>query len=213
LDRAVSPLVTAFKARSERAGRPWLIIVTSDHGEMLGDHGFFRKCEPFEGSANVPLIMAGSPALKLASGQVCLQPVCLEDLLPTLCRMARVETPAVDGVDLLPVLRGKCIPVRPWLHFEHAPCYSKAQAFHAGTDGRFKYVWRPFDGRELLFDLSSDPQEEHNLAKKPAFQELLGKWRHRMIARLVDRPEGFSDGTRLIPGRRYPPVNEGTRRN
>ena len=43
--------------------------------------------------------------------------------------------------------------IREWLHFEHAPCYSKAQAYHALTDGTHKYIWRPADGREQLFDL------------------------------------------------------------
>ena len=58
-----SPLIHDFKARSEKAGRPWIIVFTSDHGEMLGDHGYFRKCEPYEGSANIPFIISGSPSL------------------------------------------------------------------------------------------------------------------------------------------------------
>lgn len=50
LDDQVAPLIADFKARSEKASRSWVIVVTSDHGEMLGDHGFFRKCEPFDGT-------------------------------------------------------------------------------------------------------------------------------------------------------------------
>jgi arylsulfatase len=153
IDHEVAPLIAEFKARSENAGRPWVVILTSDHGEMLGDHGYFRKCEPLEGSANIPFILCASPELGFRTGQRSSQPVCLEDLLPTLAELAGAECPAVDGVSLVPVLRGDDVELRPWLHFEHATCYSKSQAFHALTDGRFKYIWRPNDGQEHLFHL------------------------------------------------------------
>ena len=109
----------------------------------------------------------------------------------------------MDGISLLPVLRGQSQEVRAWYHFEHNPCYSREQAFHALADGRHKYIWRPTDGKELLFDLEKDPQEERNLAKDPSSKALLEKWRGTLIERLKPRPEGFSDGTKLIPGRPY----------
>ena len=208
LDHEIAPLIEEFQARSERAGRSWLVVVTTDHGEMLGDHGYFRKCEPFEGSANIPLIIAGSPQLAFRSGQRCDQPVCLEDLLPTLVELAGATCPKVDGVSLVPVLRRDDRQVRLWLHFEHATCYSQNQAFHALTDGRIKYIWRPKDGREHVFDLEKDPCEELDLSTDESRRELLETWRKRLIQRLASRPEGFSDATRLIPGRPYPPVFE-----
>jgi arylsulfatase A-like enzyme len=178
---------------------------------MLGDHGYFRKCEPLEGSANIPFIICGSPELGISSGRRCSQPVCLEDLLPTFVELAGTECPEVDGVSLVPELQGKQVEIRPWLHFEHADCYSKAQAFHALTDGRHKYIWRPLDGREHLFDLDADPQEEHDLSADPSERDSLSKWRSMLVQRLASRPEGFSDGQRLTPGRSYPPLNTGVR--
>ena len=205
LDEQIGPLIAAFKARSEKAGRAWVIVVTSDHGELLGDHGYFRKCEPYEGSANIPFIIAGSPSLGFKPGGRCDQPVCLEDILPTLVELARVSRPkSADGVNLVPVLRGAGRVTREWLHFEHAPCYSKAQAFHALTDGHFKYIWRPTDGAEQLFDLDRDPREERDLSKSPAVKP----WRQRLVQRLAGRPEGFSDGERLVPARPYPAVQK-----
>ncbi len=205
LDEQVGPLIAAFKARSEQAGRAWIIVVSSDHGEMLGDHGYFRKCEPYEGAANIPLIVAGSPTLGFKSGGRCDQPVCLEDILPTLVELAHISRPkTADGFSLVPVLRGTGRVGRDWLHFEHAPCYSKVQAFHALTDGHFKYIWRPADGAEQLFDLDRDPREEHDLSKLPTVKP----WRQRLIERLSDRPEGFSDGQRLVPARPYPAVQK-----
>lgn len=204
LDHEVGPLIAEFRSRSEKAGRAWLVAVTSDHGEMLGDHGYFRKCEPYEGAANIPFIIAGSPALRLQQGARCDRPVCLEDLLPTLLELAQAPCPPVDGRTLVPALRGQPSAVREWLHFEHAPCYGPAQAFHALTDGRFKYIWRPADGAEQLFDLTNDPREEHDLSGQP----LVTTWRTRLVTRLAERPEGFSDGRRLISGRPYPALQK-----
>ena len=211
LDDQISVLIRDFKARSEKTGRSWVIVVTSDHGEMLGDHGYFRKCEPYEGSANIPFIICGSPAMGFKSGLRIKQPVCLEDIMPTLLALAGTESSTrIDGINLVPVLRGRKQRIREWLHFEHAPCYSQEQAFHALTDGRFKYIWRPAHGKEQLFDLDKDIKEEHDLSNDTSHSTILKKWRARLVQRLVNRPEGFSKGGKLIAGCPYNPLNEGT---
>ena len=212
LDNEVAPLLADFKERSRKAKRPWVILFTSDHGEMLGDHGFFRKCEPFEGAANIPFLVAGSPELGFEPGLRSLQPVCLEDVMPTLLVLAGASFPKpMDGVSLVPVLRGEKRVLRECLHSEHAPCYSPQQAFHALTDGHFKYVWRPLDGTEHLFDLARDPREERDLAKVASQRAWLQEWRARLVKQLASRPEGFSDGTNLIPGQPYPALQARTK--
>jgi arylsulfatase A-like enzyme len=210
LDQQIALLISDFKARSERAKRPWVIAFTTDHGEMMGDHGYFRKCEPFEGSANIPFIIAASPALGFRPGLRVTQPVCLADIMPTMLALAGADIPEhVDGIDLTPTLRGHEQRIREWLHFEHAPCYSQAQAYHALTDGHYKYVWRPLDGREHLFDLDKDPREERDLAKLVSYRATLEEWRKRLVQRLANRPEGFVADGALVPGRPYAPLNEG----
>jgi len=209
LDEQIAPLIDEFKKRSQKAGRPWLIVLTSDHGEMLGDHGYFRKCEPYEGAANIPFLIAGSPELGFKPGLRPVQPVCLEDVMPTLLSLAAAKSPArMDGIDLTPVLRGEQRVIREWLHFEHATCYSQAQAFHALTDGHYKYIWRPLDGSEHLFDLDHDPREERDVVNADSHRALLLQCRSRLIKLLANRPEGFSDGNKLIAGRPYPPLQK-----
>lgn len=209
LDDQIGPLIKEFQKRSEKSHRPWIIIFITDHGEMLGDHGYFRKCEPYEGSAHIPFIIAGSPELGFQSGLRSDQTVCLEDVMPTLLNLAGVSLPKpMDGVDLAPTLRGGQQTIRLWLHLEHAPCYSKEQAFQALTDGRYKYIWRPLDGSEQLFNLENDPREERDLSRDSAEQATLVKWRKRLIQELSNRPEGFTDGKKLIAGRPYPPLQE-----
>ncbi len=209
LDSEIAPLVAAFKARSERAGRPWVIVFTSDHGEMLGDHGYFRKCEPYEGAANIPFIITGSPGLGFKPGLRSMQPVCLEDIMPTLLDLAGAKRPEpLSGVSLTPLLRGETQVTREWLHCEHSPCYSKEQAFQSLTDGHYEYIWRPTDGTEQLFNLDKDPREERDLSKVAEERATLEQWRGRLIQRLAGRPEGFSDGKQLIPGRPYPAIQK-----
>lgn len=207
LDAQIGPLIEEFKAHSQSRRRPWIIIVISDHGELLGDHGFFRKCEPYEGSANVPFLVAGSPELRFLAGLRSHQPVCLEDVMPTLLDLAGLTIPEpMDGISLVPTLRGAKTGIRDWLHLEHAPCYGRDQAFHALTDGHFKFIWRPTDGSEQLFNLDADGREEQDLSKSGDHRGILDQWRARLVQRLAGRPEGFSDGTRLIAGRPYPPL-------
>ena len=128
--------------------------------------------------------------------------------MPTLLALAGTRSPAhVDGVNLVSALRGQAQVIREWLHFEHATCYAPSQAYHALTDGRFKYIWRPLDGQEQLFDLDEDPREEHDLSHgSDASLAVLKEWRARLVKRLARRPEGFSKDGKLVPGRKYPPL-------
>ena len=71
-----------------------------------------------------------------------------------------------------------------------------------------KYIWRPLDGKEQLFDLDQDIREEHDLAPVEGERNKLIKWRMRIVKRLAGRHEGFSDGSKLIAGRPYPPLTE-----
>ena len=75
---------------------------------MLGDHGYFRKCEPYEGSANIPFIIAASPDLKFTAGLRPAQPVCLEDIMPTLLELAGVPVhEQMTGKSLVNILRSE----------------------------------------------------------------------------------------------------------
>ena len=84
-----------------------LIVVTGDHGEMLGEHGelnhgFFI----YEGALRVPLVMR-VPRAPAAARQVDI-PVSLIDIVPTILSLVGAEVPKeVQGVDLSPWLAGR----------------------------------------------------------------------------------------------------------
>ncbi len=176
-----------------------IIIFTSDHGEMLGDHYRFRKSLAYEGSARVPFLLSAPLRFRANRMHVVDAPATHADIMPTLLDMLGIEIPAsVDGLSLYPHLRGETpAEWRECLHIEHSP-------FHQClTDGREKYIWRPHDGREQLFDMDADPHELHDLAPDPAAADRLALWRERLIAKLRARPEGFVKDGQLVKGRPY----------
>ena len=78
-----------------------LILYTSDHGEMAGSHGLMGKCNLYEGSIGVPLIMAGQ---NIPSGNVITENVSHVDLFPTLIEALSMEFRDEDN-DLLVMAR------------------------------------------------------------------------------------------------------------
>ena len=121
--------------------------------------------------------------------------------MPTLLEFAGAGIPdTVEGRSMLPLLRGESAEWHEYVHIEHAPTH------HCLTDGEGKYIWFVADGREQFFRLTDDPTECHDLTTDPREAGQISHWRRLLVNELEDRAEGFSDGTRLIPGRPYPAV-------
>lgn len=200
LDDQIHRLLNQVTGVDKMTGNNTAVIMTSDHGEMLGDHYFWRKSLPYEGAARIPFLIRAPERFGVKTNSVIDVPVGLEDIMPTVLDMAGVDIPdSVDGRSLLPLLQGKTDPDRrPYIHIECAP------RFHALTDGKNKYIWFAADGREQFFDLENDPAECHNLAPDPEYFDKLTAWRKLLIKELTDRPEGFTDGKSLISGQPYP---------
>ncbi len=187
-----------------------IVVFVSDHGEMLGDHQYFQKGQACEGSARIPFLMTFPDTMGIERGQVRDEPVELMDVMPTLLDAAACAIPdTVDGQSLLPLLCGKLTEWRQYLHGECAhdnggAVYEPDLCMHYITDGQRKYVWRPDNGRELFFDIQSDPTESNDLSNDAVHADELSFWRQRLVEQLADRPEGFSDGRLLIAQGRTP---------
>jgi arylsulfatase len=122
--------------------------------------------------------------------------------LPTFLDAAGAPIPGnLDGKSLLNLVRGNTKDWRPWIDLEHSMCYDEDH-WTALTDGRFKYSYFAYDGREQLFDLAKDPGELHNLADEPASEQVLKEWRERMVQHLSERGEEFVSGGKLVIRRR-----------
>jgi arylsulfatase len=191
--------------------RDTLILFTSDHGEMLGDHNMFRKTFAYESSARVPFFVRPPDSWGYPSEVVLDTPVGLQDIMPTFLDAAAAEVPtSVTGSSLMPLMRGETSGWREYLHGEHAGCYNYDDGVHFLTDGIEKYIWYSQTNREHLFNLNEDPNELCDLSGHAAHEEALKVWRARMADSLAERPEGFSDGSRLISGRPHDVLVPGT---
>lgn len=178
------------------------IFFTSDHGEMLGDHHMFRKTFAYESSARIPMFARAPRSMNYPAEIVSCAPVGLQDVMPTLLEAAGVPVPdSVTGRSLLPLMRGEEGAWRSILHGEHAGCYRYEDGMHFLTDGHWKYVWYSQTGREHLFHLDEDPNELRDWALRPGADSKLAGWREALVDALRDRPEGFTDGRRLVTGR------------
>ncbi len=179
-----------------------IVIFLSDHGEMLGDHGWIRKRSAYEASAHIPFIVWMPPAMAaeygITPGTVVEDPVELMDVLPTVMDFAGVKTPDdVDGVSLLDAMRTGHLD-RKYIHGE---C-SRLETINSGmqylTDGKEKYIWYPALGKEQYFDLLNDRNEIHDLAKTGKAQDRIKYWREILIKELEGRPEGFVKDGKLV---------------
>lgn len=182
-------------------GDDTVICFTSDHGEMLGDHNMWRKGYPYEGSARIPLILAGAG---IAPGRIIEPVVELRDIMPTLLAAAGIDTPQdIDGVSLMPNISvGSETPqrnIREYLHGEHAILNQSMQWIRADE---WKYVWLSETGAEQLFNLKADPDECTDLAKLDGSQTVLRSLRSALITELTDRQEGYVSEGRLVSGRK-----------
>jgi len=200
IDHQINRLFTALI--EHRLWHNTAIVFVSDHGEMLFDHGLVAKGLPYQASAGVPLIIRPPLTMRLRPGQVLSQPVELRDILPTLCDLAGLPIPAgVDGMSVLPLLRGEQPEWRGWIHGEHE---RQAYSNHWLTDGVMKYAWYSQSGAEQLFDLSQDPQECRDLSSERPAE--LALWRSRLVQELEGREEGYVQDGSLVVGRPAVPV-------
>jgi arylsulfatase A-like enzyme len=181
IDEQFGRLIDALERSGQLADT--LVIFTSDHGEMLGDHGLTHKGSRFyEGLVRVPLIMSWPGTV--GRGVVSDALVELTDIAPTLMEAAGLPVPAdTQGRSLLPMLTGESSTERhrEFVRSEFYDALALPDATRATMyrDRRWKLVVYHDHGLGELFDLETDPGEFDNLWDHPAHQtlklELLGR--------------------------------------
>ena len=184
-----------------------LILFTSDHGDMMGDHHLHRKCYAYEGSARIPFLIRYPNGWDLPTGKF-ENVVALQDVMPTLLEVAGVSIPeTVTGKSILRAIRGE--KWREFMHGEHSPSRGLGPAMQYLTDGKEKYIYFPEAGEEQFFDLTKDRQELHNLAQDASCAERVAMWRERLIKILAERGDPVTDGKKLLVRKEWwPPVVE-----
>ncbi len=154
----------------------WIVVYTSDHGEMLGEHGVWEKQKFYEASVRVPLIARWPAAF--AGGRTRQENVNLCDLFATLCDLAGLPIPpGLDSRSLAPLLHGA-----------ENPAWDDESVSQFGSHnlmikrGYLKYQYYGEESPELLFDLHADPGETTNFLAAPAYADDLARFRARRAA-------------------------------
>jgi len=163
-----------------------IIVYTSDHGEMMGEHRLWEKRTWHEDSARVPLlIQTPEQRASVSPGARIDTPVSLADLFPTLADLAEASYPDdLEGRSLRhSVATGEEPEARPIVYEYLYPRFGDATMYRAVRSENYKLI--NFEGHDdLLFDLEADPNEQANLADQPTEEH------ERVIAELREVAEG-----------------------
>ncbi len=189
IDTWMGRLLAAVEERGEIDNT--LVVFSSDHGEMLGDHGLWMKRLPQQASVGVPLVIAG-PGVRRGASTPAL--VSLMDLAATFVDFAGAAVPqGMDSRSLRPVLDGSSDSHREFL-------LSGLNPWRCVTDGRLKLIRGHAGGKAvggsnlpaypagdagtapLLYDIQEDPFENDDLARRaPSDVERLTKAMHGLV--------------------------------
>jgi len=156
-----------------------IVVFCSDHGDMLGERGLWFKMSFLEGSARVPLTIAGK---NIAAGLIG-EPTSNLDILPTLCDLAGIDMSAImpwtDGQSLKPLIEGQGRSEPVLMEYAAEGSYAPLVGIR---EGRYKFIHCEIDPPQL-FDLESDPRERTNLAADPAHAGLVAAFMEKVRAR------------------------------
>jgi choline-sulfatase len=135
-------------------------LFTSDHGEMLGEKGFWTKSCMYDSAARVPLIIAG-PGI---DASIRTDPVSLIDIAPTIAKAMGASARGFSGHDLRDVPKGS----RTVLSEYHDGGSSVGITMVRWNDGAdaWKYIHYAEGNPAQLFNLTDDPKEETDLASQ-----------------------------------------------
>ncbi|MCR9085845.1 MAG: sulfatase-like hydrolase/transferase [Rhodobacteraceae bacterium] len=175
-----------------------IIMFTSDHGDMLGNHDMAAKRIFYESSANIPMILSankGNP--KAAEGAVDDRLVGFADVMPTLLDLCDIAPPAtVDGISMVGAETREAL---------YGECGEDDHATRMIRDARYKLIYYPLGNHSQLFDLAEDPHEMTDLARDPDHDDTLARLHDRLVAQIYGTDLDWISGGTLVgkPDRPY----------
>ena len=149
-----------------------IVILASDHGELLGDHGLWLK-GPFlyQGLINTPLLMH-VPGIQPRVSRGLVSAV---DIAPTILELTGCPVPSyVDGISQAPHIRDEAVRVREACMIEYRNGYDCDVCVNAIVGEDYKYVIYE-TGEEEYTDLAQDPEERRNVAGEDAYEQAVSK--------------------------------------
>jgi arylsulfatase A-like enzyme len=175
MDEQIGRILKALDDSGQRDNT--IIIFTADHGLAIGSHGLVGKQNMYEHTINVPLIIAGPG---IPAGQRRAAQCHLRDLCPTICDLAGITAPQVDGQSLVPILRSEKHEIYPFIvgYFQDSQRMIR--------EGDWKLAWYPKINRWQLFNLADDPNELRDRIGESAQAERITDLRRKLVTWLND---------------------------
>lgn len=159
-----------------------LILLSADHGELLGDYGSVGKRCMLDAACRVPLVVRYPRPRSANAGTQCSIPVSLLDIYPTFLSAAECAKYTVcdEGLPLDHIAQGKTNRDAVYSQFQ-----TGSYGLYMITTQKHKYIYSAADQREWFFDLVSDPKETRNLAGDAIQGMMMATLRDRLIARMA----------------------------
>ena len=145
------------------------IVFTSDHGDMLGEHGRVNKSIPLDGSARIAFLLHAPGAVK--PGTVVREALGTVDFKPTMLGLMGIENSADQGRDASALFRQGKAPAN-WKDVTFLRLNNWMGAFTS----QYKFVVAP-DADPVLLDHKNDPDELTNLLNSPSIARRCARWR------------------------------------
>lgn len=147
-----------------------MIIFTTDHGEMMGDHKLVTKgIKHYDAGVRIPMLIntpsAGSKTVDSLT--------CNMDIYPTICELAGIDISnfSLDGTSLVPFLNGQNATLRENLLIQYEEFNKNRCARTIITDDYFRLSIFPGQNYGEMFDLKKDTQEQDNLYNNPSSKD------------------------------------------
>ncbi len=167
-----------------------LIVFTSDHGDLCGEHGRLNKGVPYEGSARIPFIIS-CPG-KIKSGTVRHEALSCVDFLPTAMRLLDVPVEQkIDGRDASSLFTGDG---SEWDDIAFLRSTSGRSPWLCAVTERYKLVFSAGDGPWLI-DMKNDPNEVANRFDDPECEAIA----QQLTRKLMDYAKEHQDEYARVP--------------
>jgi len=167
-------ILAPFIERLATSSRPTVLILTSDHGEMLGEHGLADHVCLYDEVLAVPLVIQ---APGVAGGARISSQVRGVDVTPTILDLVGLEpVMPLDGRSLVPLLHGQVEGGRA--AWSYAPRGNFGVALTTAEGLRFIHAaspWGPAEVPDELYDRTVDPDEAHDLAPATDLRDLVAR--------------------------------------
>lgn len=170
VDYEIGRVLTSIEENIPQA----MVVFTSDHGDMLGNHRLqMKNACAYKEVANIPLLIKGGQA-----GKSITAPASHIDLVPTVLDYMGLPLPKVlEGKSMLPQIYGEQEVIREYAFTEFTRYevdhdgFGGLQMMRAITSERYKLVVHLLDSDEF-YDLEADPHEVHNRINDPAVADM-----------------------------------------